>query len=78
MSLSESTSSSPSKGLVLTASISAMAVPERMMTKTLRCAFNLLEIDLSTGHQRKSKSESLSVTGMPSWKTDSAAANTPH
>lgn len=47
------TSSNPCKDSFLTASITATAVPGSMMTKTLRCDFNLLEMDLSTGHQEK-------------------------
>lgn len=58
------TSFNPSKDPFLIASITATAIPGKMMTKTLRCDFNLLEMHLSTGCQKKkSDYESLSVIG---------------
>lgn len=47
------TFSNPSKDPFLIASITATAIPGRMMTETLRCDFNLLEMHLSTGCQKK-------------------------
>lgn len=49
-------SSNPTKDSFAT--ITTTAIPGRMTIKTLRCDFNLLEMYLSTGHQRKRGSKS--------------------